>query len=132
MNFAKYFTRGLKNTLRLINGVNFSHQGPWVSVGTNGITVDNFHVGDFMAVDYTIAVDHSTGKKELIKCLVVAGPQEASLTIYGRTNLGENLVELTATVDSSRVFLNATPANSLGGKLIFSANYYKTLNELHV
>ena len=129
MNFAKYFTRGLKSTLRLMNGVQFSYNGPWINVGTNTV-IDEWFVGDFASADYTISVDYDTTRKEAIKCLVVASPNNAQLTVYGRTNTGTDLVNLTATVDAGRVYIKATKLNNLGGKLIFSVNYYKTINEL--
>jgi hypothetical protein len=78
----------------------------------------------------------------MIKCLVVAGPENANLTIYGRTNLSENLIDITARVNASKLTLIANPTSSpdgstydnstllLGSKLIFSATYYHTINNL--
>jgi hypothetical protein len=141
LNFARFFLQGLKNTLRLQNGVNFSYKGPWVAVTENTV-IDEWYVGDFMAAEYTIVVDVGNIRKEVIKCLVIAGPERANLTIYGRTNLNENLIDLSATVNASKLSLIANPASSpdgstydnstllLGSKLIFSANYYHTINEL--
>jgi hypothetical protein len=141
LNFARFFLQGLKNTLRLQNGVNFSYKGPWVGVTENTV-IDEWYVGDFMAAEYTIVVDVGNVRKEVVKCLVIAGPEQANLTIYGRTNLNENLIDLSATVNASKLSLIANPASSpdgstydnstllLGSKLIFSANYYHTINEL--
>jgi hypothetical protein len=141
LNFAKYFLRGLKNTLRLQNGVNFSYKGPWIPV-TSDTLIDEWYVGDFAAAEYTIVVDVSNIRKEMIKCLVVAGSGKADITIYGRTNINENLVEITATISESKLQLKAQPASSpdgstydnssllLGGKLIFSATYFYSLNDL--
>lgn len=141
LNFAKYFFRGVKNTLRFQNGVNLAHKGPWVTVTADTI-VDEFFVGDFCAAEYTIVVDVGNFRKEVVKALVVAGPNTASVNLYGRTNLGENLVDLTATVSDSRVRIVAHPSSSpdgstydnssllLGAKLIFSATYYHTINDL--
>jgi len=141
LNFAKFFLQGLKNTLRLQNGVNFSYKGPWIGINENTI-IDEWYVGDFMAAEYTIVVDISNTRKEMIKCLIVAGPENANLTVYGRTNLNENLIELSAIVNASKVSLIANPTSSpdgstydnssllLGSKLIFSANYYHTINDL--
>ena len=138
INFASYFMQGLRGTLRLLNGVNFSYKGPWVQVYPDTV-VDQWYAGEFMSAEYTISVDYNTFNKEIVKCLVVAAPGTAELTVYGRSNLGNNLVELSATVDNSKVTLIANPATSLdgstiytGGKLIFSANYYYTQNELVV
>jgi hypothetical protein len=135
MNFASYFYRGVKNTLRLKNGFNLSYKGPWVPVYSNTV-IDEWYVGDFMAAEYTVVVDYGNNDKEIIKCLVVAGPETANVVTYGRTNLGRNLIEISATVTASKVSLVANPAVdqgstiAIGSKLIFSANYYYTLNEL--
>jgi hypothetical protein len=141
LNFARFFFQGLKNTLRLQNGVNFSYKGPWVPV-IGETVIDEWYVGDFMAAEYTVVVDVNNGNKEVIKALVVAGPEVASLTVFGRTNTNTNLLELSATVNSSKVSVIASPAFSVdgstqdnssllqGGKLIYSANYYHTQNDL--
>lgn len=138
LNFKKYFAVGLRNTLRVINGVNFSYKGPWVQVYPNTV-VDEWYVGEFSGAEYTISVDYNLFNRETLKCIVVAGPSTANVVIFGRCNLGEDLVELTATVNNSKVTLIANPAVSndgstilLGSKLIFSANYYYNSNELVV
>ena len=101
-------------------------------------------MGDFCAAEYTIVVDVGNSRKEIVKCLVVAGPENASLTIYGRTNLSENLIDLSATVNASRCTIIANPASSPdgstydnsslldGSKLVFSATYYHTINDLTI
>ena len=144
INFAKYFFQNVKNTLRIQNGVNFAYKGPWQAVSNSETIIDEWYVGDFMAAEYTIVVDVGNTRKEMIKCLVVAGPENANLTIYGRTNLSENLIDITATVNSSKLRLIANPASSpdgstydnstllLGSKLIFSATYYHTINDLAI
>lgn len=129
MNFASYFLNGLKGTLRFNNGKNLSYKGPWVSVLPDTI-VDEFYVGDFMAAEYTICVDAGNVDKEIIKCLVVAGPEGAALTVYARTSINSDLINLTATVTTSRVSLIASPIGTQNKKLIFSANYYYTINDL--
>ena len=131
LNFAKYFSAGLKGTLRLLNGTNFSYRGPWTLVYPDTV-IDTFYVGDFQSAEYTISVDLDGNDKEIIKCLVVAGPNNAAVNVYGRSNLTRNLIEITATVSSSRVSLIANPSSTAvnGSKLIFSATYYHTINEL--
>ncbi len=129
MNFAQYFLNGLKGTLRFNNGKNLSYKGPWISVLPNTL-VDEFFVGDFMAAEYTISVDAGNVDKEIIKCLIVAGPDEAKISVYGRTSLNNPLITLSSTVNSSRVSLFASPIGAENKKLIFSANYYYTINEL--
>jgi hypothetical protein len=141
LNFAKFFFQGLKNTLRVQNGVNFSYKGPWKSVITETV-LDEWYVGDFCAAEYTVVADVGNTRKEVIKCLVVAGPDTAKLTVYGRTALNENLIDLRAEVNSSKLQLFVGPASSpdgstydnssllVGSKVIFSANYYYALNDI--
>lgn len=131
MNLTNYLSIGLRNTLKLASGVHFSHKGSWTIVYENTV-IDQWHVGDFMSADYTISVDLNTNQKEIIRCLVVAGPDNANVTIYGKTSLDDELITLSAIVDSSRLYLKASPkANMSGSKLIFSAHYFQTINELH-
>lgn len=136
ISFSKYFSKGLRSTLRLLNGTNFSYKGPWVQVYQDTV-VDEWYVGEFASAEYTISVDYDTFTREIIKCILVAGPSSANVIVYGRSNLGDDLIELTAIVDNSRVSLIANPAVAqdgstvfLGSKLIFSANYYYIQNEL--
>jgi hypothetical protein len=129
MHITQFFLKGLNKTLKLINGTNFSYAGPWTTVYTSGTVVDTWYVGDFMSADYTISVDKNSGSKEIIKCLVVASPQTAAVTIYGRTDTDGSLVNLTATVTDSRLSLIA---RSIEGqcKLISSVTYYQTISTL--
>lgn len=135
INFASYFSRGVKNTLTVQQGVNFAYKGPWTLVYPNTV-IDEWHVGDFMAAEYTIVADLGPNDKEIIKCLVVAGPDTANVVVYGRTNLDRNLLEITANVTASKVQLIVDPAVhessavGVGSKVIFSATYYHTLNSL--
>jgi len=141
LNFNRLFLQGVKNTLRVQNGVNFAYKGPWKTVSENTI-LDEWYVGDFCAAEYTVVVDAGNTRKEIIKALVVAGPQTASVNVYGRTNLNENLIDLTASVTESKFQLIVRPASSpdgstydnstllIGSKVIFSAIYYYTLNDL--
>ena len=141
MNFARYFFRGFKNTLRLQNGINFSYKGPWMPIEPNTV-LDTWFVGEFMAADYTIVVDVSNQRKQLIKALAVAGSSEANVAIYGNSILAENLIDLTATVNDSQFSLIVNPGESPdgstydnstifeGAKVIFSATYYQTINDL--
>ncbi len=133
--FSRIFSKFVNNTLVLNNGIQFAYKGPWVTVGTNTI-IDSWFIGDFLGADYTIALDHGLQNKEMIKCCLVATKDSADLIVYGRTSIENNLVVLTASVDASRCYLIANPGVGLDGstvmtnsKLIFSANYYKTLNE---
>ena len=129
MDFTRYFLRGLKGTLRFNNGVNLSYKGPWVEIFPNTV-IDEFYVGDFMSAEYTICVDGGNVDKEIIKCLVVAGPSSASITIYGRTSLQDDMITLSATVNDSKLTLLASPIGLGSKKLIFSVSYYHTLTDI--
>lgn len=129
MNFADYFLPGLKGTLRFKNDVNTSIKGAWVGLEPNTV-VDEFYVGDFMSAEYTICVDGGNIDKEILKCLIVAGPSEAKITIFGRTSLQDEMVSLSATVNSSKLVLKASPIGSGTKRLIFNAIYYHTIIEL--
>jgi len=142
INFSKYFSNDVKNTLRVQNGVNFSYKGPWVPMLSESTKLDEWYVGDFMAAEYTIVIDLSNTAKEMIKALVVAGPTSATVTVYGRTSTTIPLLDVFAAVDNSKVTITVSPLVSidgstsdvssvaLGGKVIYSANYYHTLNAL--
>jgi hypothetical protein len=136
INFSSFFSQGLKNTLRVKNGSNLSYKGPWVLVYPDTV-IDRWYVGDFQSAEYTIAVDLGNNERELIKCLLVAGPNNATVNVFGRSNLTNNLIDLQATVNSSYVSLIASPAivgdsssSVTGSKLIYSATYYYAVNSL--
>jgi hypothetical protein len=136
ISFASFFSKNVKNTLLLKNGTNIAYKGPWVLVYPDTV-VDEWYVGDFMSAEYTISVDYGNTEKEIIKCLLVAGPNSAAVNVFGRSNLNNNLVDFTATVNASKVSLIVNPAINqdgsslfVGSKLIYSATYYHTLNDL--
>lgn len=131
INFASFFSKNVKNTLLFKNGTNIAYKGPWILVYPDTV-VDEWYVGDFMSAEYTISVDFGNTEKEIIKCLLVAGPNSAAVTVFGRSNLNSNLVDFTATVSASKVSLIVNPSSSLvnGSKLIYSATYYHTINDL--
>jgi hypothetical protein len=142
MDFSRFFLRGAKGTLRLQNDIQFSYKGPWIPLSSARTLVDEWYLGDFMSAEYTVSVDSGLTRKEIIKALVVAGPSSGRATVYGRTNLGENLIDLEVEVDNSRLRLYAVPAQSpdgstidnsslfLGGKLIYSSTYYYTITDI--
>ena len=131
INFASFFSKNVKNTFLFKNGTNIAYKGPWILVYPDTV-VDEWYVGDFMSAEYTISVDFGNTEKEIIKCLLVAGPNSAAVTVFGRSNLNSNLVDFTATVNASKVSLIVNPSSSLvnGSKLIYSATYYHTINDL--
>jgi hypothetical protein len=131
INFSSFFSQGLKNTLRVKNGSNMSYKGPWVLIYPDTV-VDRWYVGDFQSAEYTFAVDLGNTDREIIKCLLVAGPDNATVTVFGRSNLTRDLVDFQATVNASYVSLIASPSSTAvnGSKLIYSATYYYAVNSL--
>ena len=132
---SRFFGKGDRNTLLLKNGLNFSYNGPYLVV-EEGLVLDQWHVNTFTSAEYTISVDYDTNNKEVLKVLVVASPNQSSLTIYGRSNLGNNLIKLNSTVDNSLVKVTVDPADKsqtekyTGSKVIFGASYFATQNAL--
>jgi hypothetical protein len=129
MNINDYFTKGLKKTLRFRNNSNLSYSGRWTQLFNNTI-VDEFFVGDFIAAEYTICVDAGSIEREIVKCLVIAGVEAANITVYGRVNLGNSLINLSAEVNAAKVSLIASPIGNEGKKFYYSANYFNSVEQL--
>ncbi len=128
-DITKYFTKGLKTSIQMKDNGSFSHNGPWKQVYTDTQIV-RWHSGEFSSAEFTISVDFSTTQKEIIKCIVCNSTDYASLVVIGRSNLGTNLVELSASVNSSYVDLSISPADALyeGAKFIYTAQYFRNQN----
>lgn len=124
---SKYFMRGLRNTVLAKPGTQFSFKGPWTQI-YNGEAIDRWYMGDFSSAEYTIAVDLDKSNREIIKCLVVAGLETASVVVYGRIATGEQLVTVDARVNGSYAELVLTPksVSTEGAKASFSATYYES------
>jgi hypothetical protein len=133
LNFPSFFDQGVQSTLRLKPGVNWSHKGQWVQI-FNDTEIDRWYVGDFSSASYQITVEYNSNKKEVLNALVVARPSEASIVVYGRISIDDELITLTATVNDSYLSLQASPtiATFDGAKLIFVATYAQTINDLTV
>jgi hypothetical protein len=115
LDLKKYFTPGLKNTLQLTNGAGFSHKGAWIQI-YDATEIDRFFIGDFIGADYTITVNFNDNTRELIKCAVTAGANEAGIVVYGRTAIGaDKIINLSVEVNNSYVSLIATPVIATGG-----------------
>jgi len=108
MNFTDFFTRGLANTLKFKNQANFSYKGTAVVV-SSATVVDTWYLQDFTTANYEITVEYGADDVEHVNAVISARAGQASITVYGRTNLGRDLLEFTATVDNSIVKLIATP-----------------------
>ena len=136
MEWLKYFfTRGPKNTVKLKDGTNFLYSGPWQKLAElpTYTLVDRFYLGEFCAAEYTIVADFDTANREIIKAIVVAGEQKADVTLFGRSNLGQHILDISATVNASYVDVSVRPqqedsTNMAGAKVFFQATYFKTLN----
>lgn len=133
-NITKFLKEGLKNTILFKNNLGISHKGPWVAAYP-GTVLDRFHVGDFSSVEYTIAVDFSSDKKEILKVLVTATVDTASVVIYARNSTAGELIDVSVEVNKSYVDVKIGPTTLsedstayAGSKVIFTANYFHTQN----
>ena len=132
---SRLFGKGIRNTLLLKNGLQLSYNGPYVVVGTDTIQNINSQI-QYSKAEYTMSVDYDTNNKEIIKVLVSATPSNSSVTVYGRSNMGNDLVNITSTVNNSYVRIVLNPAQKTptttyaGAKVIFSATYFQTQNAL--
>ena len=137
-NLKKYLSAGLKNTLLFKNNTGTSHNGPWKQVYSNTL-LDRWHVGDFSSVEYMISADFDVENREIIKVLICATKDRASVVEYARNNTLNDILEITATVNDSYVdvILNPvidseiTPTTDFtGAKVIYTANYFHTQTPL--
>jgi hypothetical protein len=130
-DFTRYFAPGVKNTLFLKNGVNFYNRGPWRQV-FNDTEIDRWYVGDFAAANYIISVEYDSQKKETMSVLVVARPDQATYTIYGRASIDDPLITISATVNDSFLSLKLSPIIPAysGARVIYFAQYFATLTDL--
>lgn len=132
-NVSKFFKEGLKNTILFKNNSGVSHKGPWIAAYP-GTILDRFHVGDFSSVEYTIAADFNSQRKEILKALVTASVDTASIVIYARNSTFEELIDIDVEVNNSYVNVIVNPSNAddstpyAGTKVIFTANYFHTQN----
>ena len=122
----KFFNKGLKDSVLLTGTI--SHNGPWKQAYANTL-LDRFHVSDFSSAEYTISADYDKDNKEIIKVLVTASLDEASVVVYARNNLGTNLLDITATVDKSYVDITVNPTTGKeGSKVIYTVQYFQNQN----
>jgi len=138
MNFTDFFTRGLANTLKFKNQANFSYRGTAVVVNTTTV-IDTWYLQDFTTASYELSLEYGPDDVEHVNAVVTARAGQASITVYGRTNLGRDLVQFSTTVDNSVVKLIATPfyeaddATLLKNiKVIFKVTYSERITRLAV
>ena len=129
-NIANYFKEGIKKTLLVRNNGATSHNGPWKQAYSN-TQVERWHAGEFSAAEFTISIDYDNANKEIVKCIVAVGVNYANLSVVGRSNLGNDLVDLSVTVNQSYVdLLISAKTGYEGAKFIFTANYFQNQNPL--
>jgi hypothetical protein len=141
-NLKKYLTDGLKNTLLFRNNTGTSYNGPWKQVYTNTL-LDRWHVGNFSSVEYTVSVDFDVLNKEIIKVLVTATRDRASIVVYARNNTLQDILTVSATVNDSYVDVILNPIiitgdaeasivaqDYSGTKVIHTAQYFHNQNPL--
>jgi hypothetical protein len=126
MDILKYFKRGLRGTI-LVNDSHFSYGSQWQAIESS-LALDRWFSGDFASAEYTISIELGKDKKEIIKCLLTASPNEASVVVYGRASTTTDLVNVTAQVTNSYVELLLSPKTDAnkGAKASFSATYFKS------
>lgn len=138
MNFADYFVKGLRNTLRLKKGVNWSVKGSEIPIPTDTV-IDTWFVGEFSSAVYEVVAEYGKNDVEHVNVKISARPEQATIIVTGRSNNGKDLVNFSAAVDASRVFLTATPFKSEDGitplsgvKLTFKVTYFERLTPTYI
>ena len=127
MDLDKYLKKGLKNTLLLASGTNFSHGGDWTQVYPNTV-LDKWYIGDFSSAEYTVTLELNKNAKSIVKLLVVATDNNASVTIYGKSSTVRELVNITAQVNNSyvEIILNPKTVADTGCFASFAATYFRS------
>ena len=126
MDILKYLKKGLRGTINVYDS-HFSYGSTWQAVESS-LPLDRWYQGDFASAEYTISIELGRDKKEIIKCLLTASPNEASVVVYGRASTTTDLVNVTAQVTNSYVELMLSPKTDAqkGCKASFSATYFKS------
>lgn len=130
-NFSSFFTTGPRGTLKFLNKPSLSYKGNWVQVFPN-TEIDRWHVGEFASASYLINVEFGSNKKEVMHITVIARPDQASYSVYGRTSIDDELVTFNASVTNSWMSLQVSPTDPIftGAKLTVFAIYGETINPL--
>ena len=128
INLTQYFIPGPQGTLALKAGTNFSYKGDHLQV-YNNTEIDRWFVGSFTSANYFITVEFDSNQKESLQVMVVARPDHASFTVYGRTSVDDQLITVTAEVTNSWLSLKASPANTAyaGARISLFATYSETM-----
>lgn len=128
---SSLFSKGINNTILLPKQSSFSYKGNWIGVHYNTV-MDQWHVGDFSSAVYQITVEFDSNEKEIMQLSVVARPDRAVASIFGRSSINQELINLSVTVDESICKIHVEPSarSWVGAKLIFHATYAKTIHQL--
>ena len=131
LRFHNYFKQSPQNKLSLKNNTQLAYAGQWKKVYSN-TEIDKWYVGDYSSANYTITAEFSSNKKEVLQVLVVARPDQATVTVYGRTSIDDSLINISAVVTNSYLSLiaNVTDTTFVGTKVIFFANYAECIQPL--
>jgi|TARA_B110000908_G_scaffold85638_1_gene102331 hypothetical protein len=135
MDISAFIKTGLQNTLLFKNNLGTSHNGPWKQVYVDTL-LDRWHMGSFSSAEYTISADLDTNNKEIIKVLVTATRDKASVVVYARNNTLRDLITVGAIINDSHVDIILNPATTspadgnLGVKVIHTAQYFHNQNPL--
>jgi hypothetical protein len=130
-NFSSFFTTGARGALKFLNKPSLSYKGNWVQVFTD-TEIDRWHVGEFASASYLINVEFGSNKKEVMHVTVIARPDQASYSVYGRTSIDDELITFNASVTNSWLSLKVSPTDEIfkGAKLTIFAIYGETVNPL--
>lgn len=126
----RYFKQGLNKTVKLQPGVNFSTQGTPIRL-FDVTEIDRWHIGDYNSAEYKIIVDYDYNAKETIQASVTASfPNEVAVSVYGRTNSGNDLVDVIVGVTESYITISLKPKeiNQVvlnGAEAYFLATYFE-------
>ena len=138
MNFADYFVKGLRSTIRLKQGINWSVKGAATPIPTTTV-IDTWFVGEFSSAVYEIVAEYGKNDVEHINVKISARPEQAAVTITGRSNNGRDLVNFSASVDASKVTVTASPFKEDDGvtllsgvKLTFKVTYFERLTPIYI
>lgn len=108
-----------------------SYKGNWVQVFPD-TEIDRWHVGEFASASYLVNVEFGSNKKEVMHVTVIARPDQASYSVYGRTSIDDELITFDASVTNSWMSLKVSPTDPIftGAKLTVFAIYGETVNPL--
>ena len=122
-----FFSKGLNSTVQLARGTGLSYQNTGVAI-YNSTEIDRWAVSDFISVEYIINAEFGNNERETINAILVAMPGQSSITIYGRTSLKRQLLNIRSSATNSYATLIVEPASiaTQGTIVTFFGNYAKT------